>query len=514
MADTIDELLVVGGGDVGLLTALSVRKLNPEMAVTVVDEFDEPVPAVGTSTFQKILDVLHHTLEIPQLRFVREVRPVWKTSAYFRDWCGFPAFHYPFDPPEKYAEPGTPNALERYVHYYEDLYRSPSHRTTCEEVVEQGKSPWYYGPNGDLDRITEAAYQLDGERFNGFLRTLCGERGIDLVDDRVTDVETTGDRIDAVRGVSTTYDADLYVDASGFNRVLRREQTVAYRDFAFPLDSAFNVGVDRALSDVVPATVIESGEYGWFWQIDTYDERDLGYVFASEYVDDDAAREEFLEFVDGVSTSDADPVDPDDVRRYGFDSGYYEKAWVENCLAIGNAEGFVEPIQSTALTANASNAVDFATLLSGHGRIADDNIREAYNATVERTWESIYDFIAVHYHYADGETPFWEDISAIEVRPRLERIIESFDAYGFDWSVDQPDGVGLSDLRLFALPDFYEVMRSMDATSEFYEDADVAVSNEVRRQEDQKYKEIREQVEQYHLSLEELYRGVLDVRDR
>ena len=511
MSDTIEEILIVGGGDVGLLTALSVRQLNPSVAVTVVDEFDEPVPRVGKSTYRKIQDILHHTLEISQLRFAKEVRPVWKASVYFRDWCGFRAFHYPFDSPKKYAAPGTPNALEHYYYYYKDLYRSPSHRTTCEEIVEQGVTPWYYGQGGDLDRIEEVAYHLDSERFNGFLRTLCEERGIDLVDDRIEDVDTTGERIDSVYGETERYEADLYIDASGFRRVLRREQDVGYRDFDFPLDSAYNIGIERDLPDAVPATVVESGEAGWFWQIDTYDERDLGYVFASQYTDDEAALAEFCSFVTSVAPEDADPVDPEDVRRYSFDSGYYEEAWVENCLAIGNAEGFVEPLQSTALTSNASNAVDFATLLSGHGRIADANLRDAYNATVQRTWESIYDFVAVHYHYADGETPFWQAISSIEPSPRLQSVIESFDKYGFDWSVDQPDETGLSELRVFALPDFYEVMRSMDATSAFYEKSDVKVSNEVRRQENQKYKAIRQQVEQYHLTLEELYVGVLDM---
>jgi len=220
------------------------------------------------------------------------------------------------------------------------------------------------------------------------------------VDDEITTAETTGTHVDAVHSDTMGYDADLFVDATGVNRVLRSEQDASFRDFGFPLDAAFNVRVDRNLADVIPATVVETGDYGWFWHIDTDDNRDLGYVFASEYVDRDAALAEFRAFVAAVSplVADEDPVgDADEVDTYEFTSGYYDRAWIDNCLAIGNAGGFIEPLQSTALTANAALAMDFANLLSAHGRIADDHIRGAFNRAVERAWESIHDFIGAHY---------------------------------------------------------------------------------------------------------------------
>ncbi|WP_435102252.1 FAD-dependent oxidoreductase [Halarchaeum sp. P4] len=509
MTEQVDDVLVVGGGDVGLLTALAVRKLNPGVTVTVVDDFETPVPQVGKSTFMEIQKILHGTLDIPQRRFIEEVKPVWKGSVYFRDWCDCPPFHYPFDPQQKYPSDDTPKAVDHYYYYYDELYRSSDHLTTGERIVEEGVTPWYYGQGGELETYDYVAYHLDSERFNGLLRDVCEGRGVGLVDERVTEVETTGARIDAVYGEETVYEADLYVDATGFSRVLRSEQDVDFREFAFPLDSAYNARVERDLADVVPATVVESGEHGWFWQIDTYDERDVGYVYASEYVDDDAALAEFYDFLESVAPADADPGAAD-AEQFSFDSGYYERAWVENCLAIGNAEGFVEPLQSTALTANASNAVDFANLLASHARVADGSLRDAYNTAVERMWESISDFVAVHYRYADGDTPFWDAVSSMEVSERVERIAERFDTYGFDWNVETADAADLAELRVFPPPDFYELMRGLGVTSAFYEETDVSVDERVRQAEDEKYDRIREQVEQYYLSYEELYRGVLD----
>ncbi len=514
MTDKLDDVLIVGGGNVGVLTALSIRKMNPMVNVSVVDDFGRDIPQIGESTYRKIQNILHGTLDIEEGRFISEVRPVWKASVYFRDWCDYPAFHYPFDPPDKYPDADTPNAIEHYYYYYDELFRSPDHGTKCEEIVEQGKSPWYYKPNGNLDRYDKVAYHLNTARFNSFLRTLCEERDISLVDDAITAVETTGTHVDTIRSESGSYEADLYVDATGFNRVLRREQGLEFTDFDFPLDAAFNVRTDISLTDVVPATVVETGDYGWFWQIDTYDHRDLGYVFASEYVDTERAFAEFLAYVEDVAPDDVagngPVVSEEDVSEYEFTSGYYDRAWVDNCLAIGNAEGFVEPLQSTGLTANASSAVKFSNLLSSHGRIVDDVVRDAYNTSVRRTWESIYDFISIHYKYATGKTEFWEAMASMEVSPRVERIIEEFDQYGYDWSVETADAADLAELQIFFSPDFYTLMRSMGATSEFYEANDFHVSDEVRREEDQNYENTKTAVENSHLTVRELYRGVLD----
>jgi len=513
MSDRVDDVLVVGGGDVGLLTALAVRKQLPDVAVRVIDDFGTEVPQVGKSTYLDIQNVLHRELGIAERRFIEEVKPVWKASVFFRDWSGNDPFHYPFDISDTFRRPDWRNSAEHLIYYYDVVSGSSDYQTRCEQIVSQRKTPWYHQNDGSLEKYARCAYHLNSRRFNSFLRTLCRERDISLVDDEITHVETAGAHIDGVQSNDASYGADLFVDATGFNRVLRSEQNASFRDFGFPLDAAFNVRIDRDLDDVVPATVVETGDYGWFWHIDTYDNRDLGYVFASEYVARDAALEEFREFASEVSppATDEDPIGgTDGVDAYTFTSGYYDRAWIENCLAIGNAGGFVEPLQSTALTANASLAMDFANLMSAHGRIADDHIKEAYNRAVERTWESIYDFIATHYRYATGDTELWERMASMEYSDRLDRIAQAFDRYGYDWNVERRSEDGLSDLRYFDVTDFFRIMRPMGATSEFYESHSFHVSSELVEEIDQFYRRTETQVDKQHLTVRQFYEDVLN----
>jgi len=502
MGERIDRVLVVGGGDAGLLTALSLRKMNPRMDVSVVDDFDREIPAVGKSTFQAIFRIFHDTLGFDEQTFVSEVKPVWKASVYFDDWCGR-TFHYPFDLASHFPPADTDDAIANYYLYYDELTHSPDHLSKCEQMVEQGKSPWYFSPSDGGNRKYEnVAYHLNTERFNAYLRDRCREQGISLVDDDVVDVDVTGDRIDRVRSDDRAYEADLYVDATGFNRVLKEAVGGEFVDFELPLDSALNARVDRPLSEVVPATVVDSGEHGWFWQIDTYDNRDLGYVYASEFADDEEAMAAFLEHCDGA-------VSPEEVASYEFSSGYYDPAWTGNCVAIGNAQGFVEPLESTGLTAAAKSAVTLSNLLSTHGRVNDDWIRETYNDWVRRSWESIYDFISVHYHYSAGDTAFWEAMESIDVSPRTERFVEEFDRNGFGTHIDPTQNDDdLSDLLVFRPINFYEIMRKMGATSAFYEDNQFDVSEDTRDEEEQYYRSVTNDVNNY-LSIEEVYRGLL-----
>lgn len=98
----------------------------------------------------------------------------------------------------------------------------------------------------------------------------------------------------------------------------------------------------------------------------------------------------------------------------------------------------------------------------------------------------------------------------VDLGPRVERVFETFDRYGYDWSVETADTGSFAELRVFSLPDFYTVMRSLGVESAFYEDHEFAVGNDVRRRRDAFHKDVREDVDANHMTTEEIYRGVFE----
>lgn len=479
----INQVKIVGGGDAGLLTALALEKALDEADIVVIDDFEEAVPEVGKSTLTALVRVLHESLDIDQQRLTQNVKLAWKSTVHFEDWCGR-SFHSPLGASipvvNSFDERSTsePRAIrsENLTHghmaeFHEFYYRyqKGEFSTLYGELAERpGLSPIIISPQNPMAvemGLGEVAYHFDSNSLNRFLRTVCRERGVSLVDDRITDIEVNDSRIERIASKSTNYTADLYMDASGFKRLLMCELENDFVRFDLPVDSAVVTTTDLSLSDVVSATVVTSGDAGWFWQIDTVDVRDLGYVYSSDHISDEAAKRELIE-------TRGEDIYLDEIRQYRFESGVMERAWVENCVVVGNALGFVEPLQSTALTTSALLAERFARLLGQHGGVNHRGVRKMYNSTTRETWDDIYKFISLYYMFNDGTTEFWKDARSIDpgTIPQHESYQQSgFAAPGDRLSLTQPD-TGLNGWYLYHL-----VLNQLGVESEFFEELEFTV---------------------------------------
>jgi tryptophan halogenase len=486
----VERITFVGGGDAGLLTALALEEGLAGGQVTVVDDFEAPIPEVGKSTLSNVAAFLHDRLGIDTRRLWSEVELAWKTTVYFEDWCGVDPFHSPLgqtipivrkentrndgDSPVLGLRPDHEDEFHEYYYRYEEGDFSSIYGEVAETP---GKAPILINrDNGGASArkaLPSFSYHFDSRSLNEFLRSLCRERGIELVNDRITDVTVTDGRIESITGEAAEYRADLYVDASGFKRLLIEELGTEFVEFDLPVDSAVVAKADIPVSEVVSATVVTSGDAGWFWQIDTFagedGHRDLGYVYSSAHLSDEAAREEF------VNTRDEN-IDSEDTRTYRFESGVVAEPWRTNCVAVGNAVGFVEPLQSTALSAHCKTAVELTRALAKHGRVNCKGVRRMYNETTRATWEEAYDFISIYYKYSSGDTPFWED--AREVNPGELDHYRTYQDSGFSgWQELAHLTRTGTDLNGYEL--YYITFRNLGVESTCYEQLDLDVDPEI-----------------------------------
>ncbi|MFB6170439.1 MAG: tryptophan 7-halogenase [Haloarculaceae archaeon] len=489
--DTIERITVVGGGDAGLITALLLRRMNPEVDITVIDDFEEQIPEVGKSTISYIQNVLHNVLGIDKTRFVEEVKPIWKASVYFEDWCGCDPFHVPFDDLTLPPNEAGPRRFEELYYRYEHQ----NYDTLGTELTEQRKSPFVTLGTDNVQSYDHVAYHLGTSRLNDFLRTLCRERGVTLVDDEIVEVHTDGTHVQRVSSEDDEYGGDLFVDATGFSRQLVGSLDTEFEAFDFPLDSALVAKTELPLSEVVPATVINSGDAGWFWQIDTYDWRDLGYVFSSEFATVEEAAEEFAARHEGVS--------PEEMQHYRFEAGYFEQAWTGNCVAVGNALGFVEPLQSTALTLNALLAEKLSELLADHHHINHAGVRDIYNRFARTQWDNVYDFVSVHYRYAPADDEFWAAMNEVNDPDRLAPYVDAYHENGFNSHHEFDGSAGPTLFNQFI---FYRVLRSVGLRSAFYEELDLELDEEVADAIERESRQLEHEASQ-HFDYTEVYDG-------
>lgn len=175
-----------------------------------------------------------------------------------------------------------------------------------------------------------------------------------------------------------------------------------------------------------------------------------------------------------------------------------------NCVAVGNALGFVEPLQSTAVTLNAILTEKLSTLLADHCRLNHEGVRKLYNSYARRQWTNVYDFISAHYRYSSGDNDFWEAMRSVEGE-NLPRYVESYRENGFASYDEFGGGEGDPGRRLFERFIFYRLLRCLGVSSDFYERVDVDVRPEVKSGIQQVDRRIANDASR-HVSYEEAYR--------
>jgi tryptophan halogenase len=218
--------------------------------------------------------------------------------------------------------------------------------------------------------------------------------------------------------------ADLFVDCSGFRRELLggalAEPFVSFRETLF-CDRAVVGGWDRTTEPILPYTTAETMPSGWSWQIEHEHRINRGYVYSSAFVTDDAAEAEFRAANPQVTKT----------RVVKFTTGYFHRAWVKNVVGIGNAAGFVEPLEATALYVICALSQALAASLVDCQLAPEDSLRQQVNAYSRRIWESIRNFLAIHYRFNTRlDTPFWKACRADVALAGAQPIVDYYRAYG------------------------------------------------------------------------------------
>jgi tryptophan halogenase len=195
-----------------------------------------------------------------------------------------------------------------------------------------------------------------------------------------------------------------------------KEPFVPFKSSLF-CDRAVAGGWERTDEVIKPYTTCETMNSGWSWQIEHLGRINRGYVYASDFISDEEAEREFRAKCPKVTKT----------RVVRFVSGRYERCWVKNVVAVGNASGFVEPLEATALGVIAMQSRLVADTLVDSDRQPRATQVANFNDYHERNWDSIRGFIAVHYKFNERlDTPFWRAARADTALGRAEPIVEYY----------------------------------------------------------------------------------------
>ena len=423
----IKRILIVGGGTAGWMTAALLARLFQGLyQITLVESEEIGTIGVGEATIPAIKKY-NELLGLDENEFIRRTQGSFKLGIQFVDWWrrGESYIH-------GFGVIGQDLGWLRCHHYWLKMRQqgkasdfanfSINTAAALENKFLRADPKMADSPIGHIAH----AFHFDAGLYAKFLRGYAEDRGVERREGKVADVTLRGGD-GFVQSVTMddgeVIEADFFVDCSGFRGlIIEQAMKTGYETWThwLPCDRAMAVPCAR-IEPFTPYTRSTARTAGWQWRIPLQHRTGNGHVYSSQFIEDSEAERQLLDNLDGEQL--AEP------NRIRFTTGKRNKTWNRNCVAIGLASGFLEPLESTSIHLIQSAIIRMVRLLPDAG--FDPATIAEFNRQTDFEYERIRDFIILHYKATErDDTPFWRHCRDMEVPDTLRRKIDLFAANG------------------------------------------------------------------------------------
>ena len=401
------RIVILGGGTAGWIAANLFAHAWPGAAhVTVIESPEIGIVGVGEGSTPQ-LKALFDRLGIAEAEWMPACNATYKNGIEFYGWSdrpGYDRYFHPFPSPlDLHTAPAFFDATRRRRHG-QDVWAHPDRfflpaRLAAERFAPIAAEAFPLGPS--------YGYHFDAHLVGAFMREHAVRRGVAHLERKIIAVAVNDGQVTHLVAEGGEHIAgDLFVDASGFRSVIHQVALgVPFRSFGENLfnDSAVVMPTPVDPSGTASATRATALRNGWTWDIPLTSRTGNGYVYASAYCSKDAAEAELRAHL-GVG-------DAGTARHLSMKVGRVADSWAGNALAIGLAQGFIEPLEATALHIVQATVEGFIQAWEAGGFTPEQ--RAAFNARIAARYDGIRDYIVCHYRMnRRGDTPYWRDNAA------------------------------------------------------------------------------------------------------
>jgi len=420
------RIVIVGGGSAGWMAAagLSQHLDRKGYPIRLVESDDIATVGVGEATVPPLRE-FNRRLQLDENAFVQATNGSFKLGILFENWGNIgDSYSHPFGPF------GHPINGVGFQHFW--LRRRATGDTTSffdfnfpHVALMRNRFSLQANRTEALDLNYHYAYHFDAALYAAFLRKYAEAHGVIRTEGKVVDVllhSESGDIAAILLESGERIEGDLFIDCTGFRaRLIEEALHTGWDDWShwLPCNRAWAVATHQpaAVDSIPPYTRARALQAGWQWRIPLQSRTGNGHIFCSEYMDEERGRQVLLDNVEGEPMFEP--------RLLKFTTGARKRSWNRNCVAIGLASGFLEPLESTSIHLIQVAILQLLRYIPGGN--AGHAERDDFNRVMAMNYEESRDFLMLHYNAtARNDTAFWDYCRNMTIPEELRRRVELF----------------------------------------------------------------------------------------
>jgi hypothetical protein len=412
MGDKIRKVLIFGGGNSGWMTGAYLSqflniKNNPDIELTLIESPSIPAVGIGESSVPHIRSFLK-ALGFSEAEWLSACKGSVKLGTTFVNWSGKDKndiWRNPFDSHSPEVKGFSLADWWTYLHIKQGQESFPNNFSLSDFLMEKKKAPRLLEDKRNFTSDVEYAYHFDAKLHGNYCKRFAIANGLKHIVDTVKGVSVNlNGEIDYLHTEKNgEVHADLFIDCSGFKGELisraLNEPFIPYSDFLL-CDRAVSIHVPHKGQNLNPYTTSTALNSGWVWDIPLSDNTSYGYVYSNSFTSREKAEEELRQFI-GKRASEIE------AQHITLRAGRSRSLWVKNCVAIGLAGGFSDPLESTGLYLTQRGIEELVNYWPNTR--SESFFMAEYNRIMRAEHDTIKNFIALHYCTSSREdTAFWE----------------------------------------------------------------------------------------------------------
>jgi flavin-dependent dehydrogenase len=450
------KIIIAGGGTAGWMSASLLQHSWPKAQIILVESQNIGTIGVGEGS-TPYLKQFFKKLNIAEHEWMPSCHATYKSGIEFPNWSerpGYESYFHPFFSPldiqtgEVFFEQAKAQKLGVCSNAHPDYYFVNT------QIAQNCKAPISETyPNLDIDY----GYHFDAGLLAAFLKKRCLRLGLENVIDDITDVKvsTNGDINGLITKNNGKLNADFFVDCTGFNGLLIQKtlkvEFISFKDNLFN-DSAVAIQTPKDnQSPIKSSTCSTALSCGWAWQIPLTNRYGNGYVYSSDFISAHQAEQELKEH---LKIGDQQNIQ---VKHLKMKVGRVEKHWYKNCLAVGLSQGFIEPLEATALMLVQFTIEEFIKAYSNNSE--QITMQKSFNDNVNHMIEGVRDYIVTHYKVnSKSNSPYWKKCREhAAISDNLSSLLKAWgDPELFEDELEKQQ-----DLLVYLRPSWYVILAGM-----------------------------------------------------